>query len=71
MCTVAKKQIDFSFSFDTKQLDEEIIIFRKRINKIICKDKKVPNTVTYHEFLDSLKNINHENLKNDNNRTSY
>lgn len=32
-------------------------------DKLVSKESNIPNTVSYDKFKESLKNINHENLK--------
>lgn len=64
MCTIAETQnIDFSLNFNFNQVDKEIETFHKSIAKLIKKVDKNEPKLCYDKFKESLKKIDHENLK--------
>ena len=64
MCTTAiKKPEEFIFYFDKEQLDNEVQLFRSQMKKLLKKVEKNDDKLCYSKFKESLKNIDHENLK--------
>lgn len=64
MCTTAiNKPEEFIFYFDKDQLDNEVKLFRKRMKKLLEKVEKNDDKLSYSKFKDSLRNIDHDNLK--------
>lgn len=67
MCITIEKPKKNYFSFDREQYDAELALMRKRIEKMMNKvektNVKVYQNSTYKQFKESLKDINHENLK--------
>lgn len=67
MCITIEKTKTNYFSFDREQYDAELALMRKRIEKMMNKvektNVKVYQNSTYKQFKESLKDINHENLK--------
>lgn len=51
------------FCFDHEQYDKEVALMRKRMEKLLKKVEKNDINLSYHKFTESLKNIDHENLK--------
>lgn len=69
MCvTVETSEKDF-FCFDRENYEKEVALFRRRMNALLNKVEQNENIKifdkgnNYKEFKESLKNINHENLK--------
>lgn len=63
MCIVIEKPKESYFCFDHRQYDIEVAVMRKRMEKLLCKVEETPLEIAYDKFKDSLKKINHENLK--------
>lgn len=71
MCLTVEKIQPNYFCFDHDQYDKEVALMRKRINKLLNKVESEPlknifenqKPISFQEFKESVKNINHEKLK--------
>lgn len=64
MCTIAENpNIEFSLSFNMDHVDKEIATFHKNVSKLLKKVDKNEPKLCYDKFIQSLKKIDHENLK--------
>lgn len=62
MCVTIDKPKDPFYSFN-QQYDLEVALMRKRIQSLLLKVEEAPLEVAYDKFKESLKKVNHENLK--------
>lgn len=69
MCTTVKEPKEQLFCFDTEQLDAELFLFRKRMEKLLKKVERNESTIAFldkgynfQQFKESIRE-NNENLK--------
>lgn len=63
MCLTIEKPRECFFSFDHEQYDKEVALMRRRIQNLLNKVEESPLEMAYDKFKESLKKVNHENLK--------